>query len=267
MLSKHFLRKIFKINPFTKKVARSLANAPEIDSTDFTQSAKDIEYVEELSKHRTILNIYRLSPYYKHAYISPSATITGEIFIDAYSSIWNNVVIRGDINSVHIGMYSSIGDNTVIQTVASLPSGLQAYVDIQSNVTINNDCTISSCTIEHDVVVGAKSVIWEGAKLEKGWMVAPGSVVPPGRLIPSNQLWAGNPVEYVKDLDMSEIFTNYSLSYVHSELSTMIKDSYTTFPSNYLLKESTKEDVDGKEIHRQPIELDDDSLFFSSYKP
>ena len=74
-------------------------------------------------------------------------------------------------------------------------------------------------------------------------MVAPGSVVPPGRLIPAKQLWAGNPVEFVKHLDMAELFTNYSLSYVNTFLGDKVMETYTSWPSNYLLKKATKEDV------------------------
>lgn len=97
---------------------------------------------------------------------------------------------------------------------------------IDSNVTIHSDCSISSCVIEENVVVGSKSVICEGARLEKGSMIAPGSVVPPGRLIPSNQLWAGNPVEYVKDLDIGELMTNYSLSFVNATVGSTVKGKF-----------------------------------------
>lgn len=75
-------------------------------------------------------------------------------------------------------------------------------------------------------------------------MIAPGTVVPPGRLIPANQLWAGNPAEYVKDLDIGELFTNYSLSYVNTYLGDVVMDTYTSWPSNYLLKESESGDID-----------------------
>ena len=44
-------------------------------------------------------------------------------------------------------------------------------------------------------------------KVEDESMVGPNSVVPPGRLIPSHQLWAGNPVKYVRDLTKAEIWT------------------------------------------------------------
>lgn len=81
--------------------------------------------------------------------------------------------------------FSSIGENSVVATAASLPTGMNSKVYIGYNVTIGSNCSLYSCHIEDDVVVGDKSVILEGARLEKGCMVAPGSVVPPGRLIPA----------------------------------------------------------------------------------
>lgn len=64
-------------------------------------------------------------------------------------------------------------------------------------MTIQHGCSIYSCTIDDQCWIGYKSVILEGARLEKGCAVGPNSVVPPGRIIPSGQLWAGNPVEYL----------------------------------------------------------------------
>lgn len=81
--------------------------------------------------------------------------------------------------------FSSIGDNTVVHTAASLPTGMSAKVYIGHNVTIGSNCTLYSCHIEDDVFIGDRCVILEGARLEKGCMLAPGSVVPPGRLIPA----------------------------------------------------------------------------------
>lgn len=55
--------------------------------------------------------------------------------------------------------------------------------------------TIYSAYIEDEVLVGFRSVILEGSRLERGCVIGANSVVPPGRIIPSYQLWAGNPVE------------------------------------------------------------------------
>ena len=50
--------------------------------------------------------------------------------------------------------FSSIGDNTVIATAPSLPNGMTAKAYIGYNVTIGSNCSLYSCHIDDDVVVG-----------------------------------------------------------------------------------------------------------------
>ena len=50
----------------------------------------------------------------------------------------------------------------------------------------------------------------EGCKIEKGAVIAPNSVVAPGSLIPGGQLWGGNPVVFIRNLDEKEQFVHYS---------------------------------------------------------
>ena len=157
-------------------------------------------YFEKHTKHRSVMPIYDLWPIIGRAYIAPNASIIGEVKICHSVGIYDNVVIRGDINAVTIMDQSVVFPNTVIHTAASLPTGTSAEVIIGTKCMIGPKCTLYSCVIDDDVIIGAGSVILEGARLETGCMVAPGSVVPPGRLIPSKQLWAGNPVRYVRDL-------------------------------------------------------------------
>ena len=76
--------------------------------------------------------------------------------------------MRGDVNRVEVGMFTSIGDNTVIHTAASLPTGMPARVFIGNNCTIGARCTLYSCHIEEDVMIGDRVVILEGARIEKG---------------------------------------------------------------------------------------------------
>lgn len=157
-------------------------------------------YFEKHTKHRNLMPLYDLWPIHGTAFISPSASIVGEVKICHGCSVFDNVVIRGDINAVTLLEHSIVYPNTVIHTAASLPTGTSAEVQIGFRTIIGPKCTLYSCVVEDHVYVGGGSVILEGARLEEGCMIAPGSVVPPGRLIPAKQLWAGNPVRYVRDL-------------------------------------------------------------------
>ena len=168
----------------------------------------------------------------------------GEVLIRRWASVWYNSVVRGDINAVHIGLFTSIGDNTVIHTAASLPTGMPAKVEIGNNCTIGARCTLFSCKIEDDVMIGDRCVILEGAIIEKGAQIAPGSVVPPGRMIPTKQLWGGNPVKHMKDLNVGELWSNYTKSYINSSVADAVKNEFTLWNSAYMQRSATKDDAD-----------------------
>lgn len=83
----------------------------------------------------------------------------------------------------------------------------------------------------------------EGAKIERGAVIAPNSVVPPGRLIPSGQLWAGNPVEYVRDLEKSEIASNIDVCKRNLALAMEHRYEFLPYNSAYLQKENSNDDL------------------------
>lgn len=205
---------------------------------------KNVDYFEKLSKHKFLLPVYDLEPYLGHCWVAPNATVIGEVSLSDFVSVWHNVVIRGDINSVHVLQYTSIGDRTVIHTANSLPTGFSAGVFIGQHCIIQPGCSIYSSVIEDEVFIGANSVIMEGVRIEKGAIILPNSVVPPGRLIPASQVWGGNPVQYIRDAKESEVFAHYAFTYEIYSLSTSYLNQFTPWSYNYLEKQSTREEVD-----------------------
>jgi len=209
-----------------------------------SQLTKDIAYLEPLSRHRSIMPLYDLSPIILlDCYIAPNATIIGEVIIGNESSVWYGSVIRGDLNAVRIGNNCSIGDNTVIHTASSLPTGIPASVNIGNYVNVQSNCTLYSCTIDDECLIGHNTVILEGSKVERGSVIGPNSVVPPGRLIPSHQLWAGNPVEYVRDLTKAELQSLIHTQKQNLQVALDHKYEYLPYNSAYLLKENTQDDL------------------------
>lgn len=92
---------------FFKAIKQKLFNivARQTSST-LPKVSRSTLYKENVSKHRTFYSIYDLVPgVLLNTYVSPNATIAGEVFVGLNSSIWHNVVIRGDINSVKYRKY------------------------------------------------------------------------------------------------------------------------------------------------------------------
>lgn len=89
----------------------------------------------------------------------------------------------------------------------AVPTGLNASTIIGDNVLIEPYAVLRSCRVEPVSIIGARSVVCEGAVVESESILAPGSVVPPARRIPSGELWAGNPARFVRKLTAAEVRT------------------------------------------------------------
>ena len=51
------------------------------------------------------------------AYVDQSAQVIGDVEIGAESSVWMNVVIRGDVNAIRIGRRTNIQDLTMVHVM------------------------------------------------------------------------------------------------------------------------------------------------------
>ena len=92
-----------------------------------------------------VLPLYDIAPRTENNWVAPNATLIGEVDIRKFASVWYNAVVRGDINRVTIGPFSSVGERSVLATAPSLPTGMPARLTIGSNVTIGAGCSLYSC--------------------------------------------------------------------------------------------------------------------------
>jgi carbonic anhydrase/acetyltransferase-like protein (isoleucine patch superfamily) len=173
----------------------------------------DVAYTQKLSRHRNVMQIDDVRPQIDFSFVATNSTLAGEVFISPYASVWYNATLRGDVNPIRLGSYSSIGDSCALFTACSLPVGVPSSITIGKHVIIEEKCSIYPSIIDNNVFIGANSIIGEGTRIEQGAMIAPNSYVPHGRLIPGKQLWGGNPIKYIRDLSEEEIYAVYMQSY------------------------------------------------------
>ncbi len=129
-----------------------------------------------------------------------SAEIIGDVEIGAKSSIWFQVVIRGDVNYIRIGARTNIQDGTVIHVTHKINPTI-----IGDDVTIGHNVTLHGCKIGHRCLIGMGAVVMDRAEVADDAMVAAGALVTPGTQIPAGTLYAGSPAKYKRDLSESEI--------------------------------------------------------------
>jgi carbonic anhydrase/acetyltransferase-like protein (isoleucine patch superfamily) len=136
------------------------------------------------------------------AYIDESAQVIGDVVIGAESSVWMNVVIRGDVNRIRIGARSNIQDLTMVHVMRDTHP-----TTIGDEVTVGHSAVIHGCTIEDRVLVGMAAVLLNGVRVGHDSIVAAGSLLPEGMEVPPRSLVMGRPARVKRTLSDEEVAT------------------------------------------------------------
>jgi len=132
----------------------------------------------------------------KTCWVADNATITGDVEIGGESSIWFQVVIRGDVNKIKIGNRVNIQDSAILHG----STGKQDTV-IGDNVSVGHRAIIHGCTIHNNVLIGMGAIILDEAIIESNVIVGAGAVVTVGAILESGYLYAGVPAKKIKPLE------------------------------------------------------------------
>jgi len=123
------------------------------------------------------------------AYIDPGAHVIGDVEIGERSTVWPEVVLRGDIEPIRIGMETNIQDGTVIHTDKGFPA------IIGDRVSVGHAAILHGCSVEEDSLIGMGARVLNGARIGRGAVVAAGSLVPEGMEVPPDTLVMGTPAK------------------------------------------------------------------------
>ncbi|MDD3307880.1 MAG: gamma carbonic anhydrase family protein [Acetobacterium sp.] len=135
----------------------------------------------------------------KTIFIAKSADVVGKVKLGKFVSVWFQVVLRGDVDSITIGERTNIQDGTVVHVAAGYPTVIGAGVSIGHNAIIHG------CEIGDNVLVGMGAIILNGAKIGDNSIVGAGSLVTQGKVFPPNSLIIGSPAKVVRVLKSEEI--------------------------------------------------------------
>ncbi|WP_433743890.1 gamma carbonic anhydrase [Falsibacillus pallidus] len=145
------------------------------------------------------------------AYIADFATVTGDVQIGEYSSIWFNTVIRGDVAPTIIGNKVNIQDNSVLHQSPGNP------LILEDEVTIGHQVILHSCKIRKKALIGMGSIILDNAEIGEGAFIGAGSLIPQGKVIPPNTLAFGRPAKVIRELNEHDISEMERISREYAE--------------------------------------------------
>ena len=154
-------------------------------------------------------------------FVEESAQVIGDVEIGAFSSVWFNAVVRGDVHHIRIGDRTNVQDNCTLHvTKDTYP------LIIGSDITIGHNVILHGCTVKDRCLIGMGAIILDNAEIGEdcivgaGALVTEGMKVPPGSLvlgIPAKAVRAVKPEEKARILRSAQNYIEYSRNYTAPE--------------------------------------------------
>jgi len=131
-------------------------------------------------------------------FVADNATVIGNVMLEAHSSVWFNVVIRGDNELIHIGEESNVQDGSVLHTDPGHP------LTLGRGVTVGHKAMLHGCTVGDYSLIGINAVVLNGAKIGKHCLIGANTLVPEGMEIPDGSLVIGSPAKIKRELSAAQ---------------------------------------------------------------
>ncbi len=129
-------------------------------------------------------------------WVAENATITGDVEVGENSSIWFQVVIRGDVNKIRIGKDCNIQDGAVVHGTIGRGDTI-----LKDRVSVGHRAIIHGCQIESDVLIGMGAIILDDIVIPSHTIIAAGALVTSGAKLESGFIYAGTPAKKLKPID------------------------------------------------------------------
>jgi carbonic anhydrase/acetyltransferase-like protein (isoleucine patch superfamily) len=128
------------------------------------------------------------------AWIAPTATLVGDVRVEAEASVWYGAVLRADFGPIIVRRGANVQDGSVLH------GGDDPVTEVGEGATIGHLCVVHGAVIGEEALVGNGATVLDGAIVGRRALVAGGATVPPGMIIPDDMLAAGVPARVVREV-------------------------------------------------------------------
>lgn len=133
-------------------------------------------------------------------FIADNARIISDVEIGEGSSIWYNVVVRGDVMPIRIGREVNVQDGSVIHGTYG-----KWGTTLHDRVTIGHLVMLHGCEIGRGTLVGMGSIVMDGCKVGEHCLIGAGTLITEGTEIPPRSLVVGRPGKVKRSLTDDEV--------------------------------------------------------------
>lgn len=135
-----------------------------------------------------------------NCFLAPTAQIIGDVSIGENSSIWYNVVLRGDVMPIKIGKDTNIQDGTVVHGTYNKCGAI-----IGDRVTVGHSAILHGCTLGDESFIGMGAVVMDNCEVAPQTMIGAGALLTENTKTQSGWLYLGRPAKAIRPLNPEEL--------------------------------------------------------------
>ncbi|HKU41402.1 MAG TPA: gamma carbonic anhydrase family protein [Polyangiales bacterium] len=128
------------------------------------------------------------------AYVAPSAQLIGSVVMEEESSVWFNVVVRGDNDVMTISRGANVQDGSVLHTDSGIRMTVGRYC------TVGHKVMLHGCEIGDYTLIGMNAVVLNRAKIGNYCMIGANALITEGKVIPDGSVVMGSPGKIVRQV-------------------------------------------------------------------
>lgn len=123
------------------------------------------------------------------AYVHPDAVVIGNVTLAAGSSVWPQVVLRGDYGRIEIGERTNIQDGSVLHCTPMDPTIIGA------DCVIGHNAHVEGAVVGDGTLIASGAVVLNGTTIGAGSIIGAGAVVSYGTVVPERSMALGVPAK------------------------------------------------------------------------
>lgn len=121
------------------------------------------------------------------AFIAPTATLIGDVVVEAHASVWFGAVLRADFGRIWIREGANVQDNSVLH------GDQDPAVEIGPGATVAHLCVVHGAVVGENALIGNGSTVQDGCLIGARSLIGVGSLLTPGTIIPPDVMAMGAP--------------------------------------------------------------------------
>jgi carbonic anhydrase/acetyltransferase-like protein (isoleucine patch superfamily) len=121
------------------------------------------------------------------AWIAPTATLVGDVRVEAEASVWYGCVLRADFGPIIVRRGANVQDGSVLH------GARDPVTEVGEGATVGHLCVVHGAVIGTEALIGNGSTVLDGAVIGARALVAGGATVPPRLHVPDGMLAVGVP--------------------------------------------------------------------------